>query len=107
MRVGGTLTYDGSTTFPNSSSSNTVSYWLRDDATGIHHYVESVGFNSSGVLMSYGPNDDRVVNRPLLPGAYDLVYRRFSSSGTYLSGASEADPYPSAEHLVRACVVVE
>jgi hypothetical protein len=107
VRVGGTLTYDGSTTFPNSSSSNTVSYWLRDDATGIHHYVESVGFNSSGVLMSYGPNDDRVVNRPLLPGAYDLVYRRFSSSGTYLSGASEADPYPSAEHLVRACVVVE
>ncbi|MCC6874945.1 MAG: hypothetical protein IT378_11625, partial [Sandaracinaceae bacterium] len=108
-RVTGSLLHMGTSTFPGSGSSNTITVYLRSRATGAHHALESVSFGSwngsAYPVASFNQNDDRAIDLAVVPGAYDVVYYR-AASGDFVSRTSDADPYPFARHVLRENVVI-
>ncbi|MCZ7685948.1 MAG: hypothetical protein M5U28_47205 [Sandaracinaceae bacterium] len=107
--VSGSLVYAGSSTFPGSSASNTISVYLRSRATGVHHLLERVAFGGwTGThypVSSFNETDDRVLDLSVLPGVYDVVYYRNAGS-EYVSRSSNSDPYPFAQHVLVADLVI-
>ncbi|NIS36576.1 MAG: hypothetical protein GWO04_44535, partial [Actinobacteria bacterium] len=58
-----------------------VDVFLRSRDTGVYHLLESVNFSgsSSGTgypVYSANDTDDRVIDLPVMPGTYDVLYVR-------------------------------
>ncbi len=114
VRVSGAVLYGGSSTFPEAANSTDIGIYLRSRDTGVLHRLEDVSFDStsSGTgypVTSYGADDDRAIDFPVLPGAYDVVYRRWSwasSDGTLIYSHYPTDAYAHANQVLARDVAV-
>jgi hypothetical protein len=112
-RVTGGFVYAGLSLPERSLGTTDIGIWLRARDTGTSHLLEVINFSSTwdGVgypLVSYSTRDDRAIDLPLLPGVYDVVYRRYSgSSDEFVSDHDPADPYAYAVRFLGECVAVE
>ncbi|MFK7986132.1 MAG: hypothetical protein AB8I08_08875, partial [Sandaracinaceae bacterium] len=68
-----------------SGNDDEVALWLRDQATGSLVFIEEIDFDSwdgsEFPVRSYNFRDDRVIDLDVIPGTYDVLYRRFWSTG--------------------------
>ncbi|MFK7991663.1 MAG: hypothetical protein AB8I08_36945, partial [Sandaracinaceae bacterium] len=109
--VTGDFLFNGATTMPAAVSGTSGSVYLRSVATGVYSRLESFGFTGSSSPYDWfeasSTNRDGVIDLRVLPGAYDVVYRRYSSrSGDIINTHVEGDPYAQAEHTLGMCVTV-
>ncbi|UJR82855.1 hypothetical protein [Sandaracinus amylolyticus] len=113
-RVMGRVTYRGSDTFPDTRRSYDVGLWLRNESTGVYTSLETVHFSTTWdgdgyPVQSTSESDDRVIDLPVLPGVYDVVYMRWTSrddEGRRVFGHEASDPYPFALHVLQEDVVI-
>jgi hypothetical protein len=111
-RIAGVITYGGSALPTRSRRDADIGLYLRAHDTGTLHLLEIVSFSGTwdGMgypLQSFSTRDDRVIDLPVLPGTYDLVYRRWASgTTTLLSDHDPLDAYAAANRLVGSCVEV-
>jgi 23S rRNA U2552 (ribose-2'-O)-methylase RlmE/FtsJ len=111
-RVLGGFTYAGMSLPARSTEYAGIGVWLRAKDTGSSQLLERIVFSSTwdGVgypLVSYTTRDDRVIDLPVLPGVYDVVYRRYtSSSDLFVIDHEPADPYAYGVRYLGGCVVV-
>ncbi|GAB5541017.1 MAG: hypothetical protein SangKO_007770 [Sandaracinaceae bacterium] len=109
--VMGTLTFAGGPAV-GSGADDEVNLWLRDTRTGSLVHLEQIDFTSwDGAqypVRSWDFRDDRVIALDVLPGTYDLVYRRFWGSGDADRdwGGAPDGTYPFGSHVLRAGIVI-
>lgn len=110
-RVQGTVTLGGAalprTLTPAQVPSSNASYlYLVSRDTQVRHAVAYLYYPYGSSTYNLVTNGDRVdANVP--PGTYDLLYsHNLSSSGTPTASRQPADPFPSGERILRACVSV-
>ncbi|NIS36575.1 MAG: hypothetical protein GWO04_44530, partial [Actinobacteria bacterium] len=105
-RVVGALLHGGATTFPEANYySADVDVFLRSQDTGVYHFLESVNFSgsSSGTgypVYSANDTDDRVIDLPVMPGVYDVLYVRGPSVTSEASWSHDADETYAYGHVV-------
>ena len=112
VALGGPVTLDGGPLPPAQASAHlgdaTLYAVARD--TGTRHLIGYVDYqySSSGYVLR---EDSRTLDARLVPGVYDLLYRRYQSSsadyGASTGRAPAADPFPAGDRFVGACVAVE
>jgi hypothetical protein len=112
-RVTGAITFAGAPPTLGSQSSADIGIYLRAHDTGALHLLEYVGFSSTWngsayPLVSFGDRDDRIIDLPLLPGVYDVVFRRWSSSDeSLITNHEQDDPYGFGNRVLAQCLVVD
>ena len=108
-RITGAITYDGGA-LPNSPIDKLALFYLRSQSTGALHRIDGIDFAWNG--SEYAPTPlsdpayDLTVDHPILPGTYDIVYRRFYGSAEVGYGGRPDDPYPFGNHVLETDVVI-
>ncbi|MFK7988861.1 MAG: hypothetical protein AB8I08_22775 [Sandaracinaceae bacterium] len=109
--ISGALTFDGGAAIA-SENDDEVAVWLRNRATGSLVFIEEIDFDSwdgsEFPVRSYNFRDDRVIDLDVIPGTYDILYRRFWSTGDEERDfGDEADgSYPYGSHVLQQCVAL-
>ncbi len=108
-RITGAVTLDGAA-LPRTLTSAQVpgysqsSIYLVSQDTHVRHLISAPSYNYGSTSYGLATNSDRVDAR-LSPGTYDLVVsHNVGSSGSV--GRYPTDPYPSADRVIRAGVIV-
>ncbi|MDH5491132.1 MAG: hypothetical protein OEY14_04205, partial [Myxococcales bacterium] len=111
-RASGPITLDGGP-LPESEVTESPQLYLRARDTGALHFVDGINFGShSGTgypasPLGSNPTWDHLVDQTLIPGDYDLIYRRhYGSDPQSFYGGSADDPYPFANRVLQACVAI-
>ncbi|RLB50539.1 MAG: hypothetical protein DRJ42_18665, partial [Deltaproteobacteria bacterium] len=109
--VRGTLTFDAGVAIE-SGGEDEVNLWLQNQATGSLVHLEQIDFGSwdgsQYPVRSWDFRDDRVIDLDVLPGTYDVIYRRFWSSGNADRdwGGGPDGSYPFGSHVLRRDLVL-
>ena len=105
----GSTTLDGAAlprTLPSAQvpGYTTTSLYLVSRDTGVRHLIAAPNYSYGTTSYSLQTDSDRI-DANLAPGTYDLVIsHNVGSSGNV--GRYPADPIPSADRVLRACVLV-
>lgn len=109
--VTGAITLDGGpipTTLPGAVAYDTYLYGVSRDTGELHSIaIVDYGYASSGIYPLRAGTD--VIDTRLIPGTYDLLYRRGLSSTAdprYVYQTSPADPFAQGYRYLGVCLSV-
>jgi len=107
-RVGGTITLDGGA-LPSTRSDSTgdITFYAVARDTGARHTLGYIRYRYTGPGTYTLFGTDGTLDTRLLPGEYDILYRRgYDQSNDYTYETDASDPYVNGYRLLRAGVVL-